>query len=81
MSMTRLLMRRAGANETGIISEPSPRDLLGPAALGAEIRADASLMESMMGKRVIVFFQMKVYFSEIQIPALIPLEVLGYEKV
>lgn len=65
MSMTRLLMRGAVASETGIISGLSPRDLFGPVALGAEIRAGASLMESVIGKRVIASFQVKVHFSEI----------------
>lgn len=65
MSMTGMLMRAAGATETGIISEPSPSDLLGPVSLGAEVRAGASLVESIMGKRVTVSFQVKIRFSEI----------------
>lgn len=75
--MTGLLMRGAGAAETGIIPESSPRELLGPVALGAEVRTGASLVERIMGKRVLVSFQVKMQFSEI----LIPLEVLGYENV
>lgn len=63
--MTRMLMREADAKETVIISEPSPRNLLRPLPLGAEVRAGASLVKSIMGKRVIVYFQVKPHFSEI----------------
>lgn len=45
----------ANVTETSIIFESSPKNILGTVALGAEVRADASLMESTMGKRVIVF--------------------------
>lgn len=34
-------------------------------ALGAEVRADASLMESLMGKRVTISIQAEIYFPEI----------------
>ena len=49
MSKARLLMRGPVDNETSLTLEPSPRDLSGTVSLGAEVKADASLMERIMG--------------------------------
>lgn len=55
MSMPKLLLIVAGITETSIIFESPPRDLSKSIALGTEVRADASLMESIMGKRENIF--------------------------
>lgn len=44
--------------------EPSLSDHWGPVALGAEVRAGASLVGSIMERRVIVSLQAKVHLSE-----------------
>ena len=75
MSKARLLMRGRVDNETSLTLEPSPRDLSGTVSLGAEVKADASLMERIMGKRVNVSFWAKVSFSDIWILVCISLEV------
>ena len=80
-SVTRLLVRGPGDPETSITLEPSSRDLSGTVSLGAEVKADGSLMERIMGKRVIVSFRAKIHFSEIWIPVWILLEVFGKENV
>lgn len=48
--------KRSMCTENSVILEPSARDLLGTLVLGAEVRADASLMETRLGKGVIVSF-------------------------
>lgn len=48
--------KRSMCTENSVIFEPSARDLLGTLILGAEVRADASVMETSMGKGVIVSF-------------------------
>lgn len=48
--------------------------------MGAEVKADASFMEKIMGKRVNVSFWAKVSFSDIWLLVCIPLEV-GKENV
>lgn len=48
--------KRSMCTENSVIFEPSARDLLGTLVLGAEVRADASVMETSMGKGVIVSF-------------------------
>ena len=81
MSEASLLMRGPGDSETSVTLEPSPRDLSGAVSLGAEVKADASLMERIMGKRVNnVSFWTKVSFSDIWIVVRTLLEV-GKENV
>lgn len=64
MSMTGMLMRAAGATETGIISEPSPSDLWGLSLW--ELKSEQVLFGGKYnGKRVTVSFQVKIRFSEI----------------
>lgn len=80
VSEARLLMRGPGDSETSVTLEPSPGDLSGAVSLGAEVKADASLMERIMGKRVNVSFWAKVSFSDIWILVCTPLKV-GKENV
>ena len=80
VSEASLLMRGPGNSETSVTLEPSARGLSGAVSLGAEVKADASLMERIMGKRVNVPFWAKVSFSGIWIVVCTLLEV-GKENV